>query len=76
MKYEVKDYIKQYEVCQHAKVENIKPSGLLYPLLIPQRPWSSIFIDFIEGLPHSNYYSMILVVFNKLFKYAYFMALV
>jgi len=58
--------------CQRAKGENTKPSRLLQPLPIPTRPWSSISMDFIEGLPKSNQYSVIMVVVDRLTKYAYF----
>jgi len=31
MKLKVKDYIKQYEICQQAKIENTKPLGYYNP---------------------------------------------
>ena len=72
MKSDIQTYIKHYEVCQRAKGENIKPFGLLQPLPIPTRPWSSISMDFIEGLPKSNQYSVIMVVVDRFTKYAHF----
>jgi len=54
MKSDIQTYIRRCEVCQRAKWENTKPSRLLQPLPIPTRPWSSISMDFIEGLPKSN----------------------
>jgi len=72
MKSDIQTYIKQCEVCQRAKGENTKPSGLLQPLPIPIRPWSSISMDFIEGLPKSNQYSVIMVVVDMFTKYAHF----
>ena len=72
MKSDIQTYIKHCEVCQRAKGENTKPSGLLQPLPIPTRPWSSISMDFIEGLPKSNQYSIIMVVVDRFTKYAHF----
>jgi hypothetical protein len=72
MKSDIQTYIKHCEVCQRAKGENKKPSGLLQHLPIPTRPWSSISMDFIEGLPKSNPYSVIMVVVDRFTKYAHF----
>jgi len=72
MKSDIQTYIKQCEVCQRAKGENTKPSGLLQPLPIPTRPWSSISMIFIEGLPKSNQYSVIMVVVDRFTKYVHF----
>ena len=72
MKSDIQTYIRHCEVCQRAKRESTKPLGLLQPLPIPTRPWSSISIDFIEGLPKSNQYSVIMVVVDSFTKYAHF----
>lgn len=72
MKSDIQTYKKQCEVCQRAKGENTKPFGLLQPLPIPTRPWSSISMDFIEGLLKSNQYSVIMVVVDMFTKYAHF----
>jgi hypothetical protein len=72
MKSDIQTYIRHCEVCQRAKGENTKPLGLLQPLPIPTRPWSSISMDFIEGLPKSNQYSVIMVVVDRFTKYAQF----
>jgi len=34
----VKNYIRECEVCQHVKIENIRPFKLLQPLSIPHKP--------------------------------------
>jgi hypothetical protein len=71
----VKDYLKECDVCQKFKNDCMKPSGLLQPLPIPTRIWTDISKDFIEGLPSSNGYSVIMVAVDRLIKYAHFMAL-
>lgn len=71
----VKDYLKECDVCQRFKNDCMKPSGLLQPLPIPTRIWTDISMDFIEGLPSSNGYSVIMVVVDRLTKYAHFVAL-
>ncbi|KAJ1598293.1 hypothetical protein NDA14_003978 [Ustilago hordei] len=40
------------------------------PLATPDRPWGSISLDFIEGLPPSKNYDSILVIVDRLTKFA------
>lgn len=58
-----------------AKHENCKIPGLLQPLPIPSSAWQDISLDFIEGLPNSEGYSIIFVVVDRFTKYAHFIAL-
>lgn len=73
MKLAVEEFIKQCSVCQQAKHMNHPPTGLLQPLPIPEGVWMDIFMDFIEGLPKSQGYSVIMVVVDRLTKFAHFM---
>lgn len=75
MKKQVKEYIEDCEVCQRCKSENVVSHGLLQPLSIPEQAWSSISMDFIEGLPKSNGKEVIFVVVDRLTKYSHFFSL-
>lgn len=70
----VKDYTKTCDVCSRSKVPRHRPYGLLQPLSVPKRPWSSISMDFITDLPNSKGFDAILVVVDRLTKMAHFMA--
>ena len=77
MKSDIKQYIREWDVCQWIKTKTNAPTGLLQPLAIPNRPWSDVNLDFIEGLPKSQGYEVILVVVvvDWFTKYAHFMQL-
>ncbi len=68
----VHHYIKSCMVCGHNKTPRHCPYGLLKPLPVPECPWDSISMDFIEQLPDSNGFTTILVVIDRASKQAIF----
>src|SRR6266481_678433 len=68
----VKNYCKSCTICSHAKPMCHRPYGLLKQLPIPEKPWNSISMDFIEKLPKSSGYTSILVVVDRLSKQSLF----
>ena len=75
LKKTVEMFIRECPVCQITKVEHIHIPGLLNPLEVPDMAWTHITMDFIEGLPKSKGKDAILVVVDRLTKYAHFLAL-
>jgi transposase InsO family protein len=75
MKSMTREYVRTCHICQQAKPERIHPPGLLQPLPIPSAPWETATMDFIDGLPSSKGHDCILVVVDKLTKYAHFVPL-
>ena len=72
MRQTVTSYVRTCLACAQAKSHRHKPYGLLKFLPIPARPWSSISMDFIEGLPSLEGYNTILAVVCQLTKQAIF----
>ena len=66
----IADYVASCPVCARYKAPHHRPYGLLQPLATPDRPWGSISLDFIEGLPPSRNYDSILVIVDRLTKFA------
>jgi hypothetical protein len=75
LKTNVQRFVAECLVCQQNKVETIKTPGLLQPLSIPSQRWEEVSMDFITGLPKSKGKSVIMVIVDRLTKYAHFCAL-
>ena len=72
MRKDVRQYIWNCHVCQRSRTPRHRPSGILRLLLIPDRPWSSISMDFVTGLPWSDGNDAIWVVVDRLTKMRHF----
>jgi len=72
---DIQAYIQSYSTCQQCKSDNAASLGLLQPLLVHDKLWSDVSIDFIDGLPLSVGKSVIMVVVDCLSKSVHFIAL-
>jgi hypothetical protein len=75
LKTDAQRFVAECLVCQQNKVETIKTLGLLQPLAIPSQRWEEVSMDFITGLLKSEGKSVIMVIVDRLTKYAHFCAL-
>ena len=66
MSHDIESYCKMCGISTTSKDTNSKPTGLLYSLPIPDRPWQSIGLDFMGQLPKSNNFDYLLVIINQL----------
>jgi hypothetical protein len=71
LKSQVTEFVRQCNICQHAKHINTPPGGLLQPLPVTTGAWRNISMDFVEGLP----VAVIMVVVDRFTKYAHFIPL-
>jgi hypothetical protein len=75
LKTDVQMFVAECLVFQQNQVETIKTPGLLQPLSIQSQHWEEVSMDFITGLPKSKGKSVIVVIFDRMTKYANFCAL-
>ena len=71
---DVQAYVKSCLVCQLDKTKKKKMAGLQQPLLIPERPWKSVSMDFISGFPKARECKSTFIVVDRFSKYSVFIA--
>lgn len=72
MRKDVKNFCHTCDVCQKVKPRNFTKYGRLLPHYIPARPFESISMDLITGLPMSDGYNAVWVAVDRLSKFAIF----
>lgn len=72
---QVQEFIRNCQVRQRHKYLAQSPAGLLQPLEIPNLIWEDLSMDYITSLPRSKGYDTIMVIVDRLSKYAHFLAL-
>lgn len=72
---DVRTYIRECDACQCCKYDQSASPRLLQPLPIATAVWTEISMDFIKGLLLSTGKGIIMVVVDRLTKYAHFIAL-
>jgi ferritin-like metal-binding protein YciE len=75
LKEQVKQFVASCLVCQQAKTERVAYPGVLEPLKVPDGFWQVVTMDFINGLPASSGFDCIMVIVDKLSRYAHFIPL-
>jgi Integrase core domain len=72
----MQEYIQHYcnscTTCMRSKSQRHKPYGMLKQLPVPEQPWNSISMDFIEKLPPSVGFDTILVIVDCFTKQSLF----
>jgi hypothetical protein len=75
MRKHIEKYVKSCHTCRVSKIQTSKPSGLLQPLPIPDRPWTHVAMDLVVHLPKTkNQNDAIAVFVDRFSKAAHFVA--
>jgi len=69
---DIQKFCKSCITCMQSKPQRHRPYGSLQQLLIPERPWNLIFMNFIEKLLSFSGFDTILVIVDRLSKQAIF----
>ena len=72
---DIRKFVRDCSICQQAKSNHVLPTGLLNPLPIPNQVRDDIALDFITHLLLSHGYTSIMVVVDRLSKFAHFISL-
>jgi Integrase zinc binding domain len=72
MSRDIKRYVSTCNICQKTKPRRHALVRLLQPIPIPSQPFKVVSMDFILELPSSSGFDNILVIVDKLTKYAIF----
>ena len=70
---QITKFVVECSIYYYCKYQAINLTDLLQPLSIPQAIWEDINMDFIIGLPKIEGADIILVVVDRLTKYAHFL---
>lgn len=69
---DIKKFVQSCTICQQAKGTTTN-QGLYQPLPIPSRPWESISMDFVMGLPRTKQgFDSIFIIVDRFSKMAHF----
>jgi len=71
---DIQKFCKFCVTCMRSKPQCYRPYRSLQQLPIPEHPWNSISMDFIEKLPSSSGFNIILVIVDHLSKQAIFIS--
>lgn len=71
----VTSWVAKCDICIRCKTEHCASPGLLQPLPVPQGAWQDISLDFVEKLPKSLGFDIVLVVIDRFTKYGHFIPL-
>lgn len=71
---DVQEFVAQCPVCQTEKSDHRGQAGPLQPLLVPERKWQEVAIDFVTNLPLSSRLNdTIMTVVDRATKFTYFL---